>query len=571
MRLVALLLLLLLLMFAYTTSATDYYVSTTGDNASAGTSIATAWANPSYGVSQLTAGDTLYIVNGTYNEVAKMYFTTAHDGNWTHPVTVTAYNGTPIIDGGKSIAIGFEIFSSGNYAVGDISITNIAVRNFDQIFLIRYAKNITLDGLEIYGSDFVSPTSLSLIAATKNITINNCSFHDPVGYNGLQVLGLRNDDSQPTYDVTITNNDFYNNHNHSMVQIDEHVYDFDISDNTFWNNKYSGGSLGLYKHDSGSWGARNFTIRNNILTDSRGIQVSDNSNGIIENITVTNCYEYGIQYKNSHPADGLVLDNVTFRNITIINQTHYLELKAGNNLLFDEIHLINSSCYAYDYLLRNTTNTTVRDEVECLFTPLIQYDADVIFEYTDNSVFEITYLASLGSNVTKQPAWYPNIANFSESTSGTGHRRFDIRKYNITIVPTNGHLKNVTVNRESNVTFDVTNISINSSVSTNPTWINATMQNASANYSVSVDGSIVDYSIADSSIVSYRYTSSWSPHSFEFNWVDAGDFSPDHTKSYYNPTSAITNIVNSTGYVLYNRSLGWGDTMDSSGSLKVTT
>ena len=516
------------LTLAFTASATDYYVATWGDNSNTGTSLGMAWAYPSYGVSQLTAGDTLYIVNGTYNEVAKMYFTNAHGGNWTHPVTVTAYNGTPIIDGGNTIDYGFYIRSSGNYAIGDISITNIAVRNFNTIFMTRYAKNITLDGLEIYGSDIVDSTSLALIAATKNITINNCSFHDPVGYNGLQVLGLRRDDSQPTHDVKITNNDFYNNHNHSMIQIDEHVYDFEISDNRFWNNKQSGGSLGLYKHDTGSWGARNFTIRDNTITDSRGIQVSDNSNGIFKNITITNCYQFGIQYKDPHP-DAAVLDNVTFRNITIVNQTRYLEIKAGNDLLFDKIHLINSSCYAYDYLLRNTVNTTVRDEVECLYTPLIQYDADVTFEYTDNSVFDITYLAALGSNVTKQPAWYPNIANFTESTSGSGHRRFDIRKYNITLRPTRGHLYDVTVDAwdEASGTYRIT---ASSTDPDNPTWINLTTKSASATYNIKRDDeSYSQATTGTDGVLRYYYTGPWGgSHTFEVS-ESASDATPHIT------------------------------------------
>ena len=49
-----------------TASATDYYISTTGNNGENGLTLGTAWASIQYGFETMNAGDTLYIVNGTY-------------------------------------------------------------------------------------------------------------------------------------------------------------------------------------------------------------------------------------------------------------------------------------------------------------------------------------------------------------------------------------------------------------------------------------------------------------------------------------------------------------------------
>ena len=95
MKIIALLVVLVVCSVGLT-SAADYYVSTTGDNANDGLSIENAWATPSFAINNLTAGDTLYLINGTwYNETC----TFQASGNATHPITVTAYNGTPTLQG----------------------------------------------------------------------------------------------------------------------------------------------------------------------------------------------------------------------------------------------------------------------------------------------------------------------------------------------------------------------------------------------------------------------------------------------------------------------------------------
>ena len=90
-------------------SATDYYVSTTGSNNNDGLSVANAFATPSYISRNVSAGDTIYLINGTWYNESFMFSDIAGNnvyatGNITHPITIKAYNGTPTLDGTSTTA-----------------------------------------------------------------------------------------------------------------------------------------------------------------------------------------------------------------------------------------------------------------------------------------------------------------------------------------------------------------------------------------------------------------------------------------------------------------------------------
>lgn len=81
---------------------TTYYVATNGDNTNNGTSISTPWRTIQYGVSHISAGDTLYIRGGTYVEVVSV--PDSASGTAGAHTTIAAYSGeTPIIDGQYAI------------------------------------------------------------------------------------------------------------------------------------------------------------------------------------------------------------------------------------------------------------------------------------------------------------------------------------------------------------------------------------------------------------------------------------------------------------------------------------
>ena len=71
------------------------YVSTSGDDAKAGTSLATAWRNLDVAVPRLVKGDTLCVAAGTYDEDT---IAAKASGTETDPITVRALGSTrPLI------------------------------------------------------------------------------------------------------------------------------------------------------------------------------------------------------------------------------------------------------------------------------------------------------------------------------------------------------------------------------------------------------------------------------------------------------------------------------------------
>jgi len=536
-------------------SATDYYVATWGDNTAQG-NITHPWQNVSYATQQAVAGDTIYLFDGTWYDEHAIF---ANSGNATHPITLTAYNGTPTMDGVDKTGCGIYIDFNDH-----IEISNLIIR--------RYYNILATPGSYIHTSDCdLSDTDeivivLSRSSSTHN-TIENCTLHDS-GWNTIQVSGNReppNGNGIPATHITVRNCTVYNSNSHNPIDLFGNVEDVLIEDCYIYNSIY----WGIYSHDNPDY-KKNITIRNNIFSNlgASGVSLYDVHDGIwVTNATVSNNTFRDIYGHNAielSNCDGITVYNNSFDNIT--NQA----IRTYSGALNVTLDRNNISADSKQYMISYGSNVTIRNPLGKRSISVIYDNSTATLEYDDNTLFIASPSGEYHDWVPVR--YYPNVTNCSASASGWGGSISSIVVYNISLSPASPYLKDVVVNHESNATDDRTNITINSSISTNPTWINTTMQNATHNYSVAVDGSIVDYIIADSEgVVSYPYTSSWSIRDFEFDWVDIGVFSPDHTKAYYNLASPIENTVNSTGYVQYNITLGWGDTICASSRLTVIT
>ena len=554
------LLLLVMLVFVGASSATDYYVATWGYNSSNGTSLDCAWSTLSHAQGQLSAGDTLYIVNGTYYNDT---FMAQVNGTSANPITIKAYNGTPtFVETGTVRTLRLFQFHDTNVVAnmpGPISyyvIDGIRVENYSRGIDICYdshhidVSNISTDQC----SSGVFAGSNCHDITTTNMHLNGSHWnawyiwHDNYNITATDVY-ITNQVEHSFFDLH-TNNDNITLINCRAIASDDNapgVYmghgDYGTDDNvTIINFTYADV---LHGHVINAWNpGDNLYIDTISCTGSKGVQFM----GTGTNLTLKNAYiriadavlAHGVYFTTVSSIGGVLLENVTVKNV-------------------------NNAAYYYDFKFENGFDVTKNVAMRDLWGDDRNYNIMIgtgtpvgshVLEYSDGMVFSAT---------NYNPQYYPDKSNISMWNKST-----TITTYNITLCPTYAYLCNVTMNHESDASDDHTNISVNSTVTTNPTWINATMQNATHNYSIAVDGSIVDYVIADSGgVVRYQYTSSWSPHDFEFKWVDRGTFSPDHFKAYYDQTSLIENTVNSTGYHVYNRSLRWDDTVCSSGSLKV--
>lgn len=74
----------------------EFYIATTGSNGGSG-AVNSPWATFDYAISQITAGDTLYVRGGTYNLNSRIRITKG--GTSAAPISMLAYPGeTPILD-----------------------------------------------------------------------------------------------------------------------------------------------------------------------------------------------------------------------------------------------------------------------------------------------------------------------------------------------------------------------------------------------------------------------------------------------------------------------------------------
>lgn len=141
-----------------------YYVSPGGDNNGAGT-YADPWRTIDYGVDQLSAGQTLYIMAGTYHETV----TVTKNGTAIAPIRVMAYPGaSPVLDGEYTLPTGTPITFT-NPEVSYLDCTRNAIIDFTN------SSYVTFQGLEVKRSRgrafLINPDS-------SHITIQDCTAHD---------------------------------------------------------------------------------------------------------------------------------------------------------------------------------------------------------------------------------------------------------------------------------------------------------------------------------------------------------------------------------------------------------
>ena len=178
--------------------AASYYVSSTGDDLNAGTSVAAPWATISKVNSVVfQPGDALYFEGGqTFSGSIFIPSTNANDPN--NIFVISSYGtGKAIINAGTSYGLyayntqgfsitnlifdgnstatntnaGIIVFSdlTGNVKLSNISISNVEVRNFGA------------EGITIHTSDNLT--------GYENVTLSNLSVHD-VTYNGIIMYGF---------------------------------------------------------------------------------------------------------------------------------------------------------------------------------------------------------------------------------------------------------------------------------------------------------------------------------------------------------------------------------------------
>lgn len=485
-------------------AATDYYVKTSGNNASDGLTIETAWRNVSYGVTQLTTpGDTLYLIDGTWYGEHVVFATS---GNSANPITIDAYNGTPTLDGIDGVGIGIDLEDI-NY----INVHNISVKSYYTGIDCVNNNNISLKYNTISN---ISGTSIDFSSTIDSIMSYN-TVNGSV-WNQIQIQGT----TVASKNITISYNTLSNATGHNIIDFYHNFTDIKVVGNTIRDSIYSG----IYSHQTVIDGYLNsgyVNISDNIIYNvAFGINFDDPvNNSIINNNTIYDLDNpegrSGHHIKSSDP-----INNLTGSNNTMWGNAYgyMIQVNTINSLFSDNNITADGTDQEYRFLnypntIRDPTfNNTVTSWSVTSTTPYT-------IQYTDGTIFT-------------GALYYPEWSNRTLSTGVA------VTPIGITVKPTTGYGKDVVVN--TNLVNDVSNITVNVSEPATVT-MTFTVENATNTYNLAVNGIYDSSAVSNSdSIVEFDYIFSTStPIYFEVTWGSGEGWYPT-TNTYYQNRACTT-------------------------------
>ncbi|OYE00258.1 choice-of-anchor D domain-containing protein [Nostoc sp. 'Peltigera membranacea cyanobiont' 232] len=339
---------------------TTYYVSGTGNDSNNGLKEGAAFRSLGKAVYEMKTGDTLYVMNGTYDKGAMLFNKNGSPDNWT---TIKAYPGaTPKI---QTTGSGILVFSSsyvriegldieGNrenitldYALQQKDNLNNPLTNASGIEVKAWTNSqgvggtnphhivITGNTVRNFSGAGMGFTNTDYITVEKNIVSGN-AWYSPWGTQGISALRSFNYDNNTTdYRMIFRDNIVYDNQSlvpwHERGIITEgHGIMLDTTTKTTNSVPYSGKTL----------------VANNIVYNngSSGIEAFKATNVDIVNNTVyqnsrvlTNSGEIGVSYS----------DNVrVYNNIMYANDNQNANLiKFSTDVTFDRNLVYNSNLF----------------------------------------------------------------------------------------------------------------------------------------------------------------------------------------------------------------------------------
>jgi len=418
-----------------TASATDYYMATWGDDGADGTSLDYAWATLSRAQGQLSAGDTLYIVDGTYYNDT---FVAQVSGTATNPITIKAYNGTPtFIEIGTIRTLRCFNFHDTNiypiHAPGPISYYNIdgiRIENYYRAIDVCYGSHhINIDDIstdQCYSGFFAGSDCHDI--TTTNMRINGSHWngwylwHDNYNITATDVY-VTNQVEHSFFDLH-TNNDNITLVNCRAITSSDNapgIYmghgDYGTDDNvTITNFTYKDVPTARMFD---AWNAGdNLYIDTATSTGSKGIEFGDGSNLTLKNVYIRQCdgaNDHGIYFTAT--LDGVLLENVTLENVDYKDIKIEKGLDAVKDATLRDIYSDNG---AYTIYIGDGTPNGSHS---------VEYSDGTVFSKTD-SCADVRYYPG-GSNLLLQEGcggmvtYYPLTAVPSSGSAEVAVNKFD--------------------------------------------------------------------------------------------------------------------------------------------------
>lgn len=377
-----------------TNAGVTYYVSTSGNNANAGTSIGTAWRTNIYAMAHASSGDIISVQAGTYLENGKINVPVGVSWEgvdsstciiqdtvttiWTEMVALESSQGTNgnqhisglKFEGQNTTQWGLKIYGRSN-----VSINNCSFSNFVE-------NGVIIDG----GNNTGFATILATGNSFYNSVMNNCSGYTlPTGTYARGCLNIGSQEGFQMYGNTITQNSravgyngepvkYWNGglmvnckfHDNTLTKMAltaaNGTYDwdfcmemFELYQCEFYNNTLINGGFDLVNSRKGFFGytygvwVHNNTIGNPTPNSFRQVGVTleyGTRDAIVEYNTFNNIAT-GLYFT---PRDtGNYVTNIKIRNnlmtLTVGNNNGtFVDFGGGSTQHYDSIDVVNNTC-----------------------------------------------------------------------------------------------------------------------------------------------------------------------------------------------------------------------------------
>lgn len=375
------------------TAQSTLYVSTTGDNANDGLSLATAFGSIQKALNKAVPGTTIRVAEGTYRE----YLSWKQSGTAGNPITLTAHSGKVVVHGKGENSVDqkaiIEITDHSHIVISDLFIQQNYKADAGGIAIRGSGTDITIQGCKIRNigwtktstaqpgsSNNASPltvigTGSSPIADLKIIgnTIQDCitGYSEALTINGnVDGFVIRNNTIRDITNIGIVLAGHYSWTGAPASQ--NMARNGTVLNNTVYNCVSPvATSAGIYVD-----GGRDITIdRNTVYANGCGISVGCENNGhTVSGIMVRNNFIYnnkeaglvfGSNQSNSSVNNSIVRNNTFYRNYNKGGWGTEITLQnnSGNDILQNIFVPFSDQCVAIGKWNFTATGLTVDDNL----------------------------------------------------------------------------------------------------------------------------------------------------------------------------------------------------------------
>jgi hypothetical protein len=411
-------LLFLILFLPNLVSATKFYVAPYGYNQNPGT-FNEPWKNLSYATQKVSAGDTIYLINGTwYNEICSF----KSSGDSTQPITIDAFNGTPIFIGNvNSISSKFMKIKNKRY----INVNNLTIKDYYYGIEVLHSENINIQRVTI---NQIQAEAVYFRDSNYSTLRDSGIFNVTGGGNSVGIVVA--DYINGTHDVNIINNTIAHNTKHNAIDLFNaaHNDSYYIKDVNIINNTiYDIVDCAIYTHGEKPLVMYRVSIVNNTAYDCYALHSSRLQDSIVSDNKIYNMRTHGI-------TASVPINNVTFdRNIVFSNGAEDIFITTDNGSAL----LKKNNCSSYRSDGRG--NVTILDPLapKNKFSVKCANSASVNVKYNDNTIFDVTSTSKPEYYEINEPIYYPSsssaIVKVNENTSV--YPLFNFNIYPITAKP----------------------------------------------------------------------------------------------------------------------------------------